>query len=417
MSRVVFFGIDLHGHVNPTLGLVRALVERGEEVVYYSGEAFRERIEAAGAVFVPYEEPLGFGTHDGGGIETFLITADFILRRSRAIVEAVEEELRRLRPGYIIHDAFCHWGKELARRLGIPGVSLFANFAFIDEMADLDPDFFMENVLRAGNDPLYVKNKGQADVYRKLAAKLSKVVSLKYGVQTDSVINDIFCSKEKLNLVPTSREFQIYEQAFDDSYRFIGYAVEPRADGADFPFERLDERPLVYIALGTIFNDAAEFYSKCLKAFEDGGVQVAMSVGESVRPESLGQIPDHFIVRPYVPQLELLKRSSAFVTHGGSNSIHESLCLEVPTVVVPQSFDQFMGAIAVERAGTGIYLRDPGIRPEELASAVRAVRTVPDYRSACARIRRTLEAPGGPASAADAVIAFAESENREVHRL
>jgi len=410
MTKGIYFGVDLHGHVNPTLGLIRELTERGEQIRYYSGETFRERIEAAGATFVAYREPLGFGTHNAGGIETFLVTADFILNRSGRIVDAVLEEARAWAPDYIVHDAFCYWGKELAQRLGVPGISVFANFAFIDEMAEVDPEFFMEYVLRAGDDPVYAKNKGRTDVYRRLEAKLTKVIAMKYGIHTSQVINDIFCGKEKLNIAPTSREFQLYGQAFDDSYLFAGYAIEPRTEPDDFPFEWLDGRPLVYIALGTIFNDAEQFYKKCLAAFGSGEVQVAMSIGHQVPPERLGELPDYIIVRAHMPQLALLKRASAFVTHGGSNSIHESLCLEIPTVVVPQSFDQFMGAIAVERAGTGIFLRGEDWQPSELAEAVDRVRTEPSYREACARIHRSLEEAGGPTRAADAIIAHAASE-------
>jgi UDP:flavonoid glycosyltransferase YjiC (YdhE family) len=37
------------GHVNPTLPVVRELVARGEQVVYYDTEEFRSQIEEAGA--------------------------------------------------------------------------------------------------------------------------------------------------------------------------------------------------------------------------------------------------------------------------------------------------------------------------------------------------------------------------------
>ncbi|EFM08500.1 glycosyltransferase, MGT family [Paenibacillus curdlanolyticus YK9] len=410
MTRGIYFGVDLHGHVNPTLGLIRELTSRGEEILYYSGEPFRERIEAAGAAFTTYKEPLGFGTHDAGGIETFLVTADFILSRSQKIVSSLLEEVQAWAPDYIVHDAFCYWGKELALQLGVPGISVFANFAYIDEMADVDPEFFMEYVLRAGNDPVYAKNKGKTDVYRKLEAKLSKIIAMKYGVHTTSIINDIFCGKEKLNLAPTSREFQLYGQAFDDSYVFTGYAIEPRTEPDDFPFEWLDGRPLIYIALGTIFNDAEHIYTKCIEAFGDQEVQVAMSIGHQVPVERLGQLPDNVIVRPHMPQLALLSRAAAFVTHGGSNSIHESLCSEVPMVVVPQSFDQFMGAIAVEKAGTGIFLQGEDWQPAEVADAVRRVRTEPAYQEACGRIHRSLDEAGGPARAVDAIFAHVAAE-------
>jgi MGT family glycosyltransferase len=416
MSTVIFFSVDLHGHVNPTLGLIRTLIERGEEVIYYSGEKFRERIEETGAVFKSYRDDIGFGTYDGGGIETFLVTADFILSRSRTVIDNVWEEVQHANPAYIIHDTFCYWGREMARMLGIPGISLFANFAFIDEMADIDPAFFMENVLRAGNDPLYKKHKGEVDVYRKIAHKLSKMLALKYGLKTVNVINDIFCSKEKLNLLFTSKPFQIYAEAFDDSYLFAGYPIYARKETVHFPYEALDGRPLIYIAFGTIFNNAAAFYEKCLQAFGGTEFQIVMSIGSTVAVETLGNLPDNFIVSQYVPQLEMLKRADAFVTHGGANSIHESLCFEVPTVVLPQSFDQFMGAIAVEKAGTGIFMREPDIGADELAEAVRSVLQDPKYRDNCREINRSLKEAGGLDRAVDVVFAFVAEQKKVVHR-
>lgn len=35
MSKIVFFCIPAHGHTNPTIEVIRELVARGNEVVYY----------------------------------------------------------------------------------------------------------------------------------------------------------------------------------------------------------------------------------------------------------------------------------------------------------------------------------------------------------------------------------------------
>ena len=51
--NIAFFCIPAHGHTNPTLAVVRELTARGHTVRYYTTEAFRAKIEAAGAVFVP----------------------------------------------------------------------------------------------------------------------------------------------------------------------------------------------------------------------------------------------------------------------------------------------------------------------------------------------------------------------------
>ena len=56
MARIVFFCIPAHGHTNPTLGVVKELTDRGHEVLYYSYEPFREKIQAAGAKFIACDD-------------------------------------------------------------------------------------------------------------------------------------------------------------------------------------------------------------------------------------------------------------------------------------------------------------------------------------------------------------------------
>ena len=54
MARALFLSLPLHGHVNPSLPLVRELVDRGDAVTYYAAEAFASRIEQAGAKYRGY---------------------------------------------------------------------------------------------------------------------------------------------------------------------------------------------------------------------------------------------------------------------------------------------------------------------------------------------------------------------------
>ena len=53
--NIAFFCIPAHGHTNPTLAVVRELTARGHTVRYYTTEAFRAKVETAGAVFVPFD--------------------------------------------------------------------------------------------------------------------------------------------------------------------------------------------------------------------------------------------------------------------------------------------------------------------------------------------------------------------------
>ena len=43
MKKVLFINMFGHGHINPTIGLVKELMNRGEQVTYIAGEEFREK--------------------------------------------------------------------------------------------------------------------------------------------------------------------------------------------------------------------------------------------------------------------------------------------------------------------------------------------------------------------------------------
>ena len=45
MSKIVFFCIPASGHTNPTLEVVKELIRRGHEVVYYSYDIMIEKID------------------------------------------------------------------------------------------------------------------------------------------------------------------------------------------------------------------------------------------------------------------------------------------------------------------------------------------------------------------------------------
>ena len=407
MPRAVYFSVDLHGHVNPTLGLIKSLVDRGVEIYYYSCEKFRHRIEDTGAIFRSYEGLLGFGTYDGHGLDTFLVFADFILSKSQIIVTHFMEEIRDLEPNYIIHDSFCHWGKVFAELLGVPGISVIANFPYIDEMADIDPTFFMQHVVRASDDPICRRFNNPKEIYSNLMHKLARIIEHKYGMQEINIINDVFCSKEELNILFTSRCFQLHADAFSDQYLFAGYSIYPRVEHVDFPYEKLDpNKPLIYIAFGTIYNELLHIYKSCFEAFKNSEQQVVLSVGDKIDLNDLGEIPNHFIVRSYVPQLEILKRSSVFISHGGANSIYESICFHVPLVVVPQVFDEFMGAMMVEEAGAGIYIRNREADAVQLREGVKRILNDSQYKLNCKRIHESFVDTGGIANAVDEIINY-----------
>ena len=70
MGKAVFLNFPTHGCINSILGTVSELVNRGQKIIYYCTEEFRNKIEQTGAEFRPYK----------GVVNTFKIELQNLLR-------------------------------------------------------------------------------------------------------------------------------------------------------------------------------------------------------------------------------------------------------------------------------------------------------------------------------------------------
>jgi MGT family glycosyltransferase len=125
-----------------------------------------------------------------------------------------------------------------------------------------------------------------------------------------------------------------------------------------------------------------------------------------VGPEDLAGA-GNVLIRGYVPQLDLLARAHAVVSHGGHNTVCEALAHGLPLVVAPIRDDQPIVAQQVADAGAGIRVRFGRVRAAELAAAIASVLNEASYREAARRLRASFAAAGGPAAAAQALEALA----------
>lgn len=157
-------------------------------------------------------------------------------------------------------------------------------------------------------------------------------------------------------------------------HAFLGSAVRTQPAPADIEawLDADPSTPVVYVSFGSFLSVRADVLAQVVAALRTLPVRVALAIGSADR-EVIGDIPDHWLVREFLPQVALLERAALAVTHGGNNSVTESLTCGVPMLVLPFSTDQFAGAAAIEDAGVGSVL-DPNLAtPGDLRDAVAAL--------------------------------------------
>lgn len=404
MTKTLILNIPAQGHVNPSLPVVAELVQRGEEVVYVNTEAYRAQVEVTGARFVAYPpipELVRLSEHASDNIPLNMVG---LVEIGERLLAFTRDLLQQEQPDCLIYDSLAGWGLMAARSHPLPTVSFIATFAInIKAM----PPMSMGAMLQTGFQMIQV-------IPRYL--RTSRRIKRTYGVKSVGLMEAVM-SLAQLNIVFTSSAFQPGAESFADTFKFVGTALNLRPKEVDFPLDALTGKPLIYISLGTINNQNLDFYRACLTAFADHPGQIVLSAGKQTVIDSLGEIPPNFIVRNFVPQLDILQRADLFITHGGLNSVHEGLYYGVPLVVIPQQAEQAIVAQQVAKHGVGLALRARPPYGQVTAHEVRAAADTAlgtkreSYHAAAVRLGDTLREAGGAARAVDEIQAFVKTQS------
>lgn len=397
MAKVLFFNLPAHGHTNPTLPLVAELVHRGEHVIYYSSEAFRPAIEQAGATFRGIDAFFNERTYVDENLVRFGYT---LIRATQEIIPAILSDVRADKPDYIFYDSLCVWGKCIAQILQVPAIASVTTLV-------PPPSFLHPEVLPSLPVLMPEMIRSVFEGRRELAKfqAITKQLHETYHIPRPH-LSGVYNNLAELNIVYSTKQLQIYLQSFDESYKFVGPFIGRRPDAPAFPFDELGNEPVIYISLGTVFNDKGDFYRLCFEAFADLNARVVMSVGSKIDIARLGTIPSNFIVKPFVPQLQLLERAALFITHSGMNSVSEGLWAGVPLLMIPQAADQRSIAQHVQRLGAGKMLPKTKLNAQHLRTMAEEVLAQPAFQQMSTNIGASLRQAGGPPLAVDEIEVF-----------
>lgn len=154
-------------------------------------------------------------------------------------------------------------------------------------------------------------------------------------------------------------------------HHFVGPLVrsEELPDALRSWLDRTDDRPYVYVALGTFLSHRSDVLATIAGALRDVGARAAIAVGATA-PHELGPLPDDWIVAPTLPQVAMLHGADVAIHHGGNNSVQESFAAGVRQLVLPMSTDQFANAADLERCGDGAIASPNDVSSADLAAMI-----------------------------------------------
>lgn len=386
--RIMWFCIPAFGHTNPTVEFARELARRGHDIRYYSFEAFRQRIEAAGASFVPCDRFLPPLTAESERRLKRVSTTEMSVQsfRTTANMDAtLTRDIEAFHPDLVISDSACFWGKLTAMKHRLPLVCSTTTFAF---------NRYSSKYMRQSPGEL-------ADILLglpRLNREAKRLAALGYPVK--SALEIVQNDNDTDTVVYTSPRFQPCSETFDAAhYRFVGPCVRDVA-----PEPKDGRRPLVYISLGTVINDRPDFYRTCVEALKDAPAEALIACGRDFDPGTLAPLPGNIRIEPSVDQMAVLARTRLFVTHCGMNSASEGLYMAVPELLYPQTGEQRAVARRVEEMGAGRMLPEAAARdPRKLRALVMQALGDDALSKAASAMRDDLRACGGASAAADFV--------------
>lgn len=395
--KVLFIAWAGPGHANPLLGAADQVAALGHEVEWLcvtspelAGEAAKDLgARRFGLHVLPHHPPIAAspGTDDLDSYVEWSKAVHFARLEER--VERIRRIIRDVAPDVIAVSGLVYDGVIAAHLEEVPYACLSTELTPL-----LPPDLhyterFVAHRLRPARTQAFAH----------------------FSVRPEFRCNEALSPHR--NLVFTTEAFISSTGTRPVATRLVGPSLPSctRFDHVGFPWERLaPDKKIVFAALGSQLTFGSAELRAIARSVTDVGAQLVVATGASSVHADRGLAGDVIVV-PTAPQAVLLERASAFITHGGANSVMEAMYHGVPLLVLPVRYDQPLNAHFVTRAGVGLSLSPEATRERGCAVELDCLLTDRVLRSRVEWVRASYRAHNGARAAALELLAL--SNHRE----
>src|SRR5262245_23124416 len=408
--RVAFLSLPVPGHLNPMTALARKYQARGNSVVFLSLADVAPFVQAAQLPFLPCSEdayPQGsLGKYLQrlsrlSGAEALSYTVNEMMKGyTETLFQSLPETLRKAGADAIVLDQYQPYVELIPKSLGIPYVHV-SNALHVDYTGRSPLCFYGRRPIGPDETERDREDVERFRVLLEPTTAMARQYARKAGLSVD--LEDPNSTVSPLLWVTqTPRDFDFDRGPDLPQFHYSG----PWHDGygripVEFPWERLTGEPIVYVSMGTLQNGVTEtFRAVAASARKLRNLQFVLSIGNQITPEQIGETTSNVLTVAYVPQIELLRRSSLCITHVGLNTVLEALSVGVPLLALPITNDQPGVAARIAHKKVGLAISQDDLSSSDLPALIRQVLEDPTARANAGRLSESIAKTDGLAMAA-----------------
>jgi len=418
---VVFFPEGAYGPTNNCVGIGQVLGARGARVVFVVEESFAGTLEAQGFEEAlmrlkpppPAEELPGqfwkdfvretapeFRKPTIDQLEGFVLPVwQELVDGARYVDERLAEIFADVKPDVIVEDNVVGFPAVVASR--IPWVRI----------ASCNPLELKDPALPPTFSGYATDDRSGWEEFRTRYRELHEPLQREFSE---------FCVTHGTPPLPEG-EF-IHESPFLNLYLYppdadyershpLGQAWDRLASCVRRPDEVPDQvqgpgRAVVYLSLGSLGSADVGLMQKLIDTLGETDFFVVVSMGP--QHEELRLAPN-MTGEEFLPQPAILPQVDVVITHGGNNTVTESLHFGKPMVVLPLFWDQHDNAQRMQELGLGRRLDTYGHEPAELIAAIESLLEDPLLPQRLNGISRRLQDDPGTARAAGLIWKLVEA--------
>lgn len=388
------------GHLNPLIALSRQLVTRGHRVTFFQTPDLEPRLRQAGLEFLPVgraRSPQERRPESTGGIAALRYGLKRITGDMEMSLRETPEALSAAGVQALIIDEIALAGPTLAQMLALPyflvSTSVPHNFGWSVQgsfptsfWSRLQDRLLQLSVLTMRGPVLW-----KLDEYRR-----------QVGMGPAREIRRVFPEMAHIAQLPQALDFP--RSVLPDNFYYTGPFLDEGARPAvEFPWNRLDGRPLIYASLGTAKKSQPDIFHLIAEACKGLDLQLIISLGGRGDPKNYEGLPGGPLVVRDAPQLEILKIAEIVITHGGLNTALEALMEGKPMIAIPIAYDQPAVAARLAWLRVAEVLPAHRLSAEGLRLALSKLLNDAGYRDAAKKMQASIRSACGLEHAADVI--------------